>query len=65
MEVNPRGVAMEAVQATENKHTDYHRYLIVEQRRKALETYKAIKKKIADKKDTGKRIQLLLPLEGV
>ena len=56
---------MEAVQATENKHTDYHRYLIVEQRRKALETYKAIKKKIADKKDTGKRIQLLLPLEGV
>jgi hypothetical protein len=65
MEVNPRGIAMEAKQEIENKHTDYHRYLIVEQRRKALEAYEAIKQKMADKKDTRKRIQLLLPIEGV
>ena len=56
---------METPPSAENAHTDYPTYLIVEQRRKALETYNAIIKKLADKNNTGKRVQLLLQLEGV
>ena len=56
---------MEVVQQINDEYTDYPTYLIVEQRRKALETYNAIIKKLADKKNTGKRVQLLLQLEGV
>jgi len=56
---------MESLQQIKNEHTDYHTYLIVEQRKKALETYNAIREKLADKKDNGKRVQLLLQLEGV
>ena len=37
---------MEAVQQINDEHTDYATYLIVEQRRKALETYNAIIKKL-------------------
>jgi hypothetical protein len=55
---------MKATQQIKDKNNDYASYLIVEQRKKALETHKAIRKKLADKKDTGKRVQLLLQIEG-
>jgi hypothetical protein len=56
---------MEATQQIKDKHNDYPTYLIIEQRRKALESYKAILKKLADKKNNGKSKQLLVQLEGV
>jgi hypothetical protein len=37
---------MEATQQIKDEHNDYSAYLIVEQRKKALETYKAIIKKL-------------------
>ena len=56
---------MEALQQIKDKNNDYASYLIVEQRRKALETYKAIRNKLADKKNNGESKQLLVQLEGV
>ena len=56
---------MEELQQIKDEHTDYPNYLADEQRRKAIETYKAMIKNIADKNNTGKRVQLLLQLEGV
>jgi hypothetical protein len=56
---------MEELQQIKDEYTDYPTYLIVEQRRKALKTYKAIREKLADKKNNGKSKQLLVQLEGV
>jgi hypothetical protein len=55
---------MEATQKIKDEHNDYASYLIIEQRKKALETYKAIRKKMVEKKNNGKRVQLLLQIEG-
>jgi len=56
---------MEALHQINGEYNDYRTYLIVEQRKKALETYKAIIKTLAEKKNTGKRVQLLLQLEAI
>lgn len=47
---------MEALQEINKEYTDYPSYLADEQDKKVIETYNAI---------IGKRIQLLLQLEGV
>jgi hypothetical protein len=39
---------MEATQQIKDKNNDYPTYLIVEQRRKALEVYNAIREKLAE-----------------
>ena len=51
---------METATSAENAHTDYPNYLADEQRRKVLETYEAIKERMAKAKEERKQLQLPL-----